>query len=1731
MSSSDDNSTIYESSEYEDSNSSPVSNSSEESSNLINSSQEEDTQEDSQVDDSKQENDIITGNEINAVKEEDDILLELGDRIIIDSTRYGRITGRIYYRDDELIRILPDGISDRLYDFELIDNDFDEDVKDIALLEKRITDSFVTQHNLRAGQILTTYTSAGEQSQQYEIIRVNDTLDRIRIRDATGTESVISFSFIGIPRDLPFVIVRGTESHAAVSTATVNDDAAATATVQPPPVAEMTAEDEPTEEEITASINLHHNAASSEEIEEEVELPIIGFIDIPVLLEMTEIPKSQRLFPEEMQKADALNDLLQTLDAAQQKNPTAIKRIRILTELLSYLKNEVIHYDENNMPRLRATSVDTLRDMLHSVHVPLGRPVLDIKKRVYYAPTEKKEKKRWGKKKKTINEPEPNEEDRQDEAKQMEDDELHKLTEEQSQYLYQIPFATELENFLNANQTQSTGSTGYNINFWIWLPSVLSRFARTWVPTETDTIKEKWSAIADTEFFRSELPADDEENATLAGIIPSGNPDTQPFIGSIKYGYERALSSTFRADEKKRKRLLIESESAPLKSYLLFPLKTEAKIGSTRTGSLAKDIESAQAEPKWMSRILKENKIEETPTSTGILALGSTGNTIGNISLADYFNALQLPTTSMNGIADLVAALYPFGIEHMELSADLFKILQKKIQEYNASLKTYIQGLRDELVAISKTERTLPAGILSAEAAAAQDGALQSEPILQETLSELRRQSPNIATMDLAKLVHLLNIYPDLTIATLGAVPAIQNRARLRAARDEFIEALHIAKRLQIAEMEKGVEPTENPCEHAAMLKDIRRITDDNERMQFLVKYLNKYQGERVDNWINCSRCNQHLLCLHEFNILQQFLKPREKQVLQKELILQFAGPLFSGKYTCRNCGQPFAEMKYDTNLEFDDEGNPLMGRAVLVDDDAIKEEALDNALGPQIGSDDNPIEETLGDLLKHPKQKSIYFIAKQISNRVGIFLDVDSYKKVIKRANKYIKTLDTREEYKKKAKESGRDAMDYDVYLARITVCITAVYLLIQIQTRIPNFTVRYTLRGCNPPGFDGYPLGKEDNKTGINYIACAISSIQRNEPPWNSTGFLAERQDAVRQKRIMQYIEALLKKVINDPDIQIDITKKRHYLETTFGSEYAEGGALSEIIPTRFLPIPYKRTPESNAAEPLVDGATPAIQAQLWIQTGNEQAEKTATILQGSPFADSTCCKSDITQPGAFWEKDMPQLGERRMQPAVARGGSRLAPQFTPRPMAQLLADAPESIYYRVFLKVCFRGPRIGHPHELGMNLKCPWCDFVFPFHPMLQQTASKDEKAEMDKQLEMALESQGIDITPTSFQELLDATHNVNLLPVYNAPAFEDTANIFNKLSSLNPVPMSDEEEWKTLVESIRGEFSDLEVNASNTDVALASKDIVELIKQYESQFLKRMKEKMFAIYLKIVSLSFENYAEVILTYFIQPIARLLNNFNSDSLVFIQPEYKLAQQHVDVLQNNVLKPEVNIMTVYSEHINSEDATFIRAKLQQCKQQLIAVKKMTSDILTIPYGPYSVLQTYIKRLLLIAPLTEMLNGNIIPAFATESDSVPVRILNDLLADCLKKYNKERLGYSMEDIKEDLMVRSEKEKNEFIKFFDRMSDDEKAAEKMKKMLGIGRWAVGGTAAIRIYDADRWDAERAERAAAGIMDFAAQPDGDIGPSDGRDYDDMGIMNYGAGGEDGYDNVQIKEDDY
>jgi hypothetical protein len=135
---------------------------------------------------------------------------QLGDRIYIEGGQLDSTRGRIYFMDDDLIRILPEGAPDRLVDIPLVDGDFADElgIDNFYLISKRANPAFVAQIDAHVGEIADSFGPDGTMGLRYKIKEVNEAEDFLVLEDETGGEVKVECAFTGIPRDLPFVVLR-----------------------------------------------------------------------------------------------------------------------------------------------------------------------------------------------------------------------------------------------------------------------------------------------------------------------------------------------------------------------------------------------------------------------------------------------------------------------------------------------------------------------------------------------------------------------------------------------------------------------------------------------------------------------------------------------------------------------------------------------------------------------------------------------------------------------------------------------------------------------------------------------------------------------------------------------------------------------------------------------------------------------------------------------------------------------------------------------------------------------------------------------------------------------------------------------------------------------------------------------------------------------------------------------------------------------------------------------------------------------------------------------------------------------------------------------------------------------------------------------------------------------------------------------------------------------------------
>lgn len=1622
------------------------------------------------------------------------LILELGDKVVVKSEKYGEVVGLIYYRSAERISILPVGLTNTLISFERTEEDDflpEDGVTETVILKKHLYDTFVKQQDFRVGQILQGVDKAGAKGASYTVLSINEEEDSMVVQEESGQSITLEFSGVGIPDDVPFVILR------LMGLVKTEDEAAAVADA----AAEAEEEGEDDEE----------GEESDAEVEEpQIVIQVLGQVSVPLYEELEEIKAAKQIIPDTLQKISAINDFINIYEPHLQKDPRILRRNRILVETLFKMKQDIINFrDDGTIKGLKPVTVHTLMELLEKTEVPLGRHVLDIRKRLYKL-TDRRELQSF-----------------------------HDPTVKGGETeVFIKPFYDELKAIIaNQSATVSTivvGDQQKHIPTYLHEQRDYQAYERPWIPSGREATRVV-RARHDMEIFRSILP--DMDARTLDGAVPG------PVLDYVHYGMERALKTTYRKSTKEdlyttgsRKQALLSAEGATALFYLLFPLSVASSLGTTRTGSLALDAGRSHFKTQSIPEIFKTlGGIQDVATPQTIVAIGITGNTMGNIGIAQYLEGVSIPAL---GIGDTHIPLADLGLDQVDMTTETLSVLQAKISAYQAQLLTTIRVLREGV----PKEEVLP----TPNPMIPLDNPIfselpRSEPLLAEDLLEFTTYNPTLASSDVATFAYLLQKHGDLFQAVLGQTPLYVATERSKAVRLFHLHAIQKEQRLLQNEADRGLPPEPNHCEHVANLRDIRKLENETERMTWMVKFIAYYQGGRDGNWINCRLCKQHLLCVHERLLIQAFLNSNENELIQKEIILNFAGGIFQGHYSCRNCGQPIREIEYDTNLQYDESGKPMMGRAALTDETFVREDELDQIIAI-------PLQEE-STLFTNTTDKGYYNIVKELSERLGIALSSAAFKKIVRQVSDLVKSLPSKEAFtereaqRKEAAEAARKKFvprSYTRILARNTICSAAMFLFLDIQTAIPDYRIHHTLPNCKP-GFQGFPLsGTKDDVLGLTYVACAVATVTRRVAPWTQTEFQEGKtlDDRIYAIRLLM-MDMLDKTLAESLTLKQDMAAKLTYLKDLNDKKPRKDieGANIDVIPEGFLPsmvVPLgaeQAATEEGAIVPEVAVNTPRQAARAWIRQSNQYAKETVERSRNLLSTEVTCCSTNIQIPGSFWDKEgLPVLPVRSLQPRILVRAQQVS--FVPRISDQLSGTFPsveelKDVSYRLYLNVCASGPNKGRPHEPGLTYKCYLCGFAF----------GEDPRALDHDEGKLAVERQELGKTPEEFAALLDDVNRLNQVVIkYPLPPVKWDVTM-EAFLTMEPPPV---EEWETLLRTTMTELRRISSGSGSPlnegDVAIANADLSVAVQTYEQAIIRSLRGHVKSVQTTMENLGilarlpWNNFVEVLEIYFIVPFKKIVSGFTEvDVPLTSKPLTKnFSPAHIEALNKMLAADNIIFNFFYPSKLN-QSCPFALSKLSRFVDQMSAIVSFKNRI----QRRYFVSDTsfdYIQQLLLYGPIKTLLDADDIPeeayqAFSAlvpqeedqerndEQQDVSLKYLIQLVGMSINNFKKQQLSYNEEELRTLIHARNEMEAMDIVNKYVQMSDEERAIDTVNRRLGIGeKWSVGGTKVIWQYDPDHYDREVEERAAAGIG--------------GGGYDmygmDMGEGGYDQGGNNPFD---------
>lgn len=1605
--------------------------------------------------------------------------LELGDQIEIHGGKLDGLMGRIYYVDDSRISILADGVTHRLEVIELEEDDDGNKVPNppmdgIEVHEKRLLQAFVGQYDFQIGQKAETFTAEGDALTTYTVKAVNEQEDTATLVDEAGEELVIPFAFQGVPRDksvAPFDVIRLTQPPKTDGDANVNAENAPTETKEE-------------EEAFEVLFDLELG-----DVPDTVPVALEGF-DIA-----KEIPMHLRLFEDDEQKDSMLQELLQTLNSASQRNPKKVRFFRRMVENWSLLRNDIASYKRGlKIASLKSASFITLAELLEKTQFPLAKQVLAVARTLYVDHSLEGIK--------AIQE--GGYSDSTDSGNpEIVLNYLQDVVDNGNRYM-DVQFAM-------GRPTEVIGmTTTRRVPRWysIW-QGFFSRFFAPIDPKlgEGDLAETRF----DHDFFRAQIP--NEETPRLSGLGKLEQDDETFVDGSeierLVFSYMRTITSrTARYGPLKQLQVVEDPDSSEILAHILFPLLFLRDLGYTRSGNLSLDIANGQISPLTMQMILKANgPITDIPTANSIFSINFDGSSLGNVEIADWLKGQALYG---EGLGDIMPYLRSFGMVNPELTLSQKLVLDQKVQVYYGALKQRLKQLRDEIIEEKgKKKSVVTSSMLDTTSEYEMFNTVRTEPILSDLLKSFEQSTPSLSIYDLSRFAYLFQQYPDYLLVTLAKNPDVAFE-RFRATRDLFLKRLRDKLAFEQKEMSAGAEPLVNPCQHVKDLVKIKKIADNSDRMLMLAKFITMYKLKKENHWLWCNNGEpHHLLCEHEYLLLQEFLKPREKDIIHKQVLLTFSGGVFHGKYICKNCGQPIQQLEFDTNLEFTDSGAPMMGRGVLVDDDAIAQEELEKALLPE--HEEKEKVDAFGE-----EELLIYKTITELAMKVGIYPDKHSYMKMITRVKAALATAPDEKKYtldQKKKKAAGQTTLDYHMFINRILVCLCASALHIDVQTHVPDYIVRYTLVGCARPEFVGYPRDKENEMVGIEYMTCAIASMTQRKSPWDLTGFQSIQPSAKRLKEVLYYTNSAMRLLGETPEVAQDILDKKQYLLETFGSEAAIGRP-KDRIPDGFTPEPIvlpKAKAEGAEAPVVAESASPFEKARAWILEAHRLAMTTGKYSPTNLLAESGCCYNPMNKPGSFWtDATMPLLPPK--MPPQGPTGSDLYVPMVPRPRVTLFGNADANIMYRLFLRVCFRGPRKGLQHEPGYDQTCPWCEFKFAEDPRLPppiQRFAKDGKKQkkydeefarelMTKQERelSALREAGIEVNKETFEDLLNSVNQRSLIPALPEPYLPSNMTTWRGLMTLRPVPYDD---YLDVMNATMVAISEAAPDADKATIATAFGELSRRAADFESELKRRIGETNYAPLGRLVELSPQEMAENLRTYILIPMQRILNKMSDTIRLKPRDEHDFSRETKEDIKT-FIQNHTGYLNKIIKDIPKEDK-FVNAKMRELVDKLSVIIPLFSKVLraNILRGGAIGLPDILKSILLGA-LLEFVSPNHLPPDEPGLErpatavSVPAKLPATILAACITKFNQEGLSYTSEQIRIMIQDRIEKEKANILRKYNGLDEEGRRLEKMLMRMGMGQWAVGGTKAIWKYDPKQYTKERDDMEAAGITRFGPEPD-------------------------------------
>ena len=1675
--------------------------------------------------------------------------LHIGNLISITSEAYGVTKGRVVYRSLEMVRIMPEESSDRAVEFPMIEDGSafapELGVTNIDLYDTFQSDYYVDFLGARVGEILEFFTIDGAEAapigEVAEVIKTTSK-DSIKLKDGR------TLKFRGIGPEPPIAVIR---VRSAINAASIAKEI-----------------EEQTPEQIEAAAAIAKRKADMAALLQSV-LPIAAAE-----------PVTARSYPESMQREDMFQDLLADISEKKRTNPRRIRLIEREVDLALALKNKsVLRSKTGAILGPTKYRIDTIQDAIQGA-VPAAIPIVEAARVLNIDDVKSGTYKSIDVAPRLLN------------VVEYESEDYAKLYLEKA-----LPssigtgFYAYTYDLLGRGQATLQGPVG----------------EAEWT-VDQDVIRTAGLG-SPVQGLSSRLPSGDKGNLTKYADVSPGF-----LISDVTDRSIRVLSTDRVRNAKGEDALIAPLDPSVVKGYMILPPKAALSLRPpTQPGSLPLALLYSSAltdhNLPTIATALSDLYSSESGSPLNVWLLSP--ENAGQSPVADWLKTVLKyaihPADSLGPRSErLLSLLDTLGLAVTDLSPSVSDVIWSWVAESQNTWRTLLKARRAEIQkALDAEEPRTYQSVTGADATLWT--ALKEADTLKDLIEDIQRRNPAISeapTLITASL--LTEAQGDATplvwseIVRLDARPPmegidVKQAADSLATSREYILRRKILRSLPILAL-SAAAPQKSTCPHAARLEAIRNVRDTLTQSRLLRDFVEEFQGGKSGDWMTCVLCKEPCVCYHELMELEALAQPARRDAIQRQILIKFGGDRYEGKIICRNCGQPLQDIDYDEGEEFDDDGNRVISSSVLTEDQLLDvgNTAWKKAvaeLAPPVVTFATQAQRDLGDALT------------VIAERGGLVVNPDTIRQIVRQADLYVtlrapppaayeaqrtKLLTAASTKIKTATGVTGAVVDVPTYAAlldQLRVSSLTALTAIALQTAEPPITVNNPLPLCtfSRGGYPFDPSAKPDEPGALLYIACVVASIQRDSVPWKHLTWAGETKLESRKKQVLKVAITATQIILGadpksaplsfTPEVRQALTRAQ---TDVVAQQERTKVSLKDQLPSSFRPEPFPPTldPPTLEGDPLpalrkaiAEGsvvAAPvesAMRQQAIAIIGSLHKEATVSIKAGIavgkiPTMDDVCCpvpvSESITLQGPPEQTRLLAAHDllRLSNPSAVNTGTHLWPVFEIPLSENVEQTVEEGVFFKLFLKYCYRGPTVGKSHEFSTGRICRQCGFVLgePLEPIdMSQKKAEElyEKRTLQHGRDTLAAQQGdlrIEVTKVAFEALTEAVRRRLILTAIPA---RTRAPWISALSEL--LVTQKEDGFVTALKSVLAEAET--VTAPLDEIGRAS--LWEPISLYMTGLRTEVANKIGPT--TAVGTGKEEVARA------KEATTALSMFDTITEdPFIEgpralQEYWSAKVEAAAVDHSIQKATgatwANLSAKHNEIMEkllTSNSLWYGGKITEGMRPVLArVAASISPLLRtwirfVRADPTSSVWTVQEAQLVLR--TIVLQGwrdGIITSSPMYSD-IASAVERETIARDMANWTRalmfhvkqQFVKFSKDTIKRVLQDRASLDRETIVQEFESIKDDdERAAQLMLKQFRIGRWAIGTN--FQKYDADLFDFETDQRHRMGIVDAPVDPillEGSGGPRPAA-AEDYGF-NLSNAPEDGYDANQAADgDDY